>query len=315
MNDIDTDSEAILIALERPGTADILRRALAQHDEHGHEQYWSGFEWHDVRAYPATLKRLVHDVVIDVAYNSHKFTNYRLHNVEATREALERVGSDDRLPAPPIADEIPDDLFDVIEGQERVKDLLRLSVAAERPVHMLLEGPPATSKSMFLDELARLPNARYLLGGTTSRAGLVDFLLEARPRFVIIDELDKMSGDDMSALLSVMESGVVSRLKRNADQVARLWVWVFAGANRTSGIKPELLSRFWRKKLAPYTDDEFHRVAVAVLTKREGVDAEMANYIARQVLPRSRDPRDAVKVARLGKSKADIDLLVSEIQP
>ena len=39
----------------------------------------------------------------------------------------------------------------------------------------------------------------------------------------------------------------------------------------------------------------------------------MAHYIARQVLPRSRDPRDAVKVARLGKSKADIDLLVTEI--
>ena len=315
----------IMAALERPGTADILWRCVGEHEVHVGacadaacqytcgKDHWSGFEWADVRAPAARLNGLVIDGVLDQTYRSHSSTAYKLHDVAATIAALRRFDAGDRDAPPEPLDEIPSDLFDVIEGQERTKNLLRLALAAPRPVHVLFEGPPGSAKSMFLEELNRLPDARYALGGTTSRAGIVDFLIDARPRFLIVDEIDKMGSADASALLSVMEGGRLSRLKRHADQVSRLHLWVFAAANRSGRMSPELLSRFWRIKLKAYTDEEFRAVVVAVLTKREGVDAEMAHYIARQVLPRSRDPRDAVKVARLGKSKADIDLLVTEI--
>jgi Holliday junction DNA helicase RuvB len=320
-----TSTADLMAALERPGTADILRRCLAEQARHAAacarpgcdytcgREHWSGFEWSDVRAPAARLNGLVIEGVLDQTYRSHSSTSYKLHDVAATIEALQRFDAGDR-DAPPEPLEIPTDLFDIIEGQDRVKNLLHLALAAPRPVHVLFEGPPGSAKSMFLEELNRLPDARYALGGTTSRAGIVDFLLDARPRFLIVDEIDKMGGADASALLSVMEGGRLSRLKRHADQVSRLHLWVFAAANRSARMSPELLSRFWRIRLKQYTDEEFRAVVVSVLTKREGVDGEMAWYIARMVLPRSRDPRDAVKVARLGTSKADIDLLVTEIQ-
>lgn len=309
MNDTAAD---ILDAVSRPETAALLRRCLAEHDAHAGDDYWLGFSWADVRARAATLNQLIIDGVLEQSYKSHSCTNYRLLDPDAVREALGRVGADGGV-LPEEYGEVPADMFDIIEGHDRLKNLLRLAVAAPRPVHVLMEGPPASAKSLLLAELARLQPSRYLLGGTTSRAGLTDYLLAERPRFLIIDELDKMASIDLSALLSVMESGIVSRLKRRDDQVRRVHVWVFAAANRVARIPPELLSRFWRTRLTPYTDEEFRHVVVAVLTKREGVDAEMAHYIAGRVLTRSRDPRDAVKVARLGTSKADVDLLVSEI--
>lgn len=311
MNDI-TPGPDLLDAVARPETAALLGRCLAEQDAHAADDYWLGFTWADVRARAAHLNQLIIDGVLEQSYKSHSATCYRVAEPEALRQALARVDAQGDVLAE-VYEDVPGDLFDVIEGHDRLKNLLRLAIAAPRPVHLLMDGPPATSKSLFLSELARLQPSRYALGGTTSRAGLVEYLLAERPRFLIIDELDKMAAADLSALLSVMESGIVSRLKRREDQVRRVHVWVFAGANRLQHIPPELLSRFWRAHLDPYSDEEFRRVVVAVLTKREGVDAEMANYIARQVGRRSRDPRDAVKVARLGTSKADVDLLVSEL--
>ncbi len=75
-----------------------------------------------------------------------------------------------------------------------------------------MAGPPATAKSLFLEALGQLPGAQYALGGSSSRAGIADFLINFQPRFLIIDELDKMKREDFSVLLSLMQSGVVARL-------------------------------------------------------------------------------------------------------
>lgn len=304
--------DAILDAMARPDTARLLGRCLAEHDAHAGEEYWLGFTWADVRGRAAHLNELIIDGVLEESYRSNSCTNYRLMDPEAVRAALADPVADRHLTPEPYT-AVPADLFAVIEGHEALKNLLRLAVASPRPVHVLIEGPAATAKSMFLSELARLQPSRYLLGGTTSRAGLTEYLLAERPRFLIVDEIDKMGRYDVAALLSVMESGIVSRLVRRDDQMRRVHVWVFAGANRIAHMRPELLSRFWHARLAPYSEEEFRRVVVSVLMKREGVDAEMAHYIANQVATRSHDPRDAVRVARLSTAKADIDLLVAQL--
>jgi predicted ATPase with chaperone activity len=41
-------------------------------------------------------------------------------------------------------------LFDDIVGFEDVKDLFKMAIQAERPVHLLLCGPPASAKSLFM---------------------------------------------------------------------------------------------------------------------------------------------------------------------
>jgi hypothetical protein len=41
-------------------------------------------------------------------------------------------------------------LFDDICGFDDVKDLFKMAIQAERPVHLLLCGPPASAKSLFM---------------------------------------------------------------------------------------------------------------------------------------------------------------------
>jgi len=48
----------------------------------------------------------------------------------------------------------------------------------------------------MLMEIERLPGAIFITGGTTTKVGLRDILLDKKPRFLIIDELDKISSPD-----------------------------------------------------------------------------------------------------------------------
>jgi Holliday junction DNA helicase RuvB len=90
---------------------------------------------------------------------------------------------------------------------------------------------------------------------------------------------------------------------------------VFASANREEKIPPELRSRFVILRFSEYTPSEFLEVASKVLTAREGVEPDIADYIARQVLYRlrSRDVRDAIKVARLmyRGTRQEVDHVIS----
>jgi Holliday junction DNA helicase RuvB len=174
---------------------------------------------------------------------------------------------------------------------------------AERPVHILFVGPPATAKSLFLMELARLGNARFAVGSSTTRAGVTRFLIENRPRILLIDELDKLEHrKDYSSLLSVMEQGVVSELKTGRVKTVHLKTWVFATANYEKNIPLELKSRFLVFRLKPYDKKAFLRVTRRILVTREQKDAKTAAYIARKIAEKSRDVRDAIKVARLSNS-------------
>jgi len=42
----------------------------------------------------------------------------------------------------------------------------------------------------------------------------------------VIDELDKMQREDFSVLLSLMQSGVVARLKKGMREVEQMVTWV-----------------------------------------------------------------------------------------
>lgn len=199
--------------------------------------------------------------------------------------------------------DIPEDLFDVIVGHDDLKRIFLSSLRAWKPVHILLVGPPATAKSVFLSELEHLPGSRYALGGTSSRAGIVDFILKHRPRYLLIDELDKMNMSDYSALLTLMETGQVTRLKKRMNDAIRVKVWVFAAVNRDSKLPTELKSRFFSYYVHEYGEQEFIKVARNVLVKREHVTEEAAGSIADRVARHSRDVRDAIKIARLYSGK------------
>jgi holliday junction DNA helicase RuvB len=67
------------------------------------------------------------------------------------------------------------------------------------------------AKTMFLTEIMRIVNQSYfIVGSNTTKAGLVNHLFEKQPKYLLIDELDKMSGNDQVSLLHLMETGIIS---------------------------------------------------------------------------------------------------------
>jgi Holliday junction DNA helicase RuvB len=87
-------------------------------------------------------------------------------------------------------------LFDDIVGFEDVKSLFVMAIKAERPVHLLLCGPPSSGKSLFMSSLTRLERSYYAVGSSSTKSGIFDYLFEYRPRYFIIDELEKMKRPD-----------------------------------------------------------------------------------------------------------------------
>ena len=221
--------------------------------------------------------------------------------VSAVEEFLSERARMEVPPEPQCPPELPADLFEDIVGHGEVKELLRAAVLAARPVHVLLVGPPALAKSLFLWELEEALGERcwWALGSAASKAGLLEVLLERRPWMLLVDELDKMDGRDMAALLSAMEGGRLSRTKVGKMSREALELRVAASANDTRRLPPELLSRFAIRRVEPYTPVQFREVVVGVLTKREKLPLELAEEVARALGGKTQDVRGAVRAARL----------------
>jgi len=83
-------------------------------------------------------------------------------------------------------------LFDDIYGFQDVKDLFEMAIHAERLVHLLLCGPPASAKSLFMRSLTKLERSYYVVGSSSTKSGIFDYMFEHRPRYFIVDELEKM---------------------------------------------------------------------------------------------------------------------------
>ena len=87
--------------------------------------------------------------------------------------------------------------FENILGNEDIKLILNRAILSERPVHILLIGRPGCAKTMFLIEMMRrLKNSYFIVGSNTTKAGLVNQLFEKEPKYLLIDELDKMNAND-----------------------------------------------------------------------------------------------------------------------
>ena len=300
-------------ALELEDEAEALKEKERAEAKPGQMVYpWLGFEWFAIPAPVQTLNQLVVDSLLVTGglrgtLKSNSSTYYKLKDPELVRECLKEL---EEISAGAEEGEIPNDLFDFILGQDAIKNLLWKSIHSEEPVHVLLVGPPASSKSMFLGELARLPFSRFTLGGGTSKAGLADFLLEFRPKYLIIDEIDKMERAEESILLSLMESGIIARLKKRMREIEKMRTWVFAAANRDERIWPELKSRFFTVRLTEYSEADFISISRAVLISREKVNTDLANYIASSLARHTRDVREAIHLGRLCKSINDVNDLL-----
>ncbi|MDP4280132.1 MAG: AAA family ATPase [Dehalococcoides mccartyi] len=262
------------------------------------KEYKIGWSWRHVRIWPATLSRLFKDGYLENVFRSNSYTGYRLSDLGRKLAA----SAEQEMTPRKANDSIPvDNLFGDIIGHDEVKELLKACLLADKPVHVLLAGPPALAKSLFLWDIERAAGEKaiWLVGSATSKAGLWDIVSEREPQILLIDELDKMNAADTAALLSMMEGGRLVRAKRGRELNLSNQLRVVAASNRLSMLSPELKSRFAIRTLQAYSREDFLTVVRGVLVNREGLEPEAAAEVATKLDGRTQDVRDAIRVARL----------------
>lgn len=206
--------------------------------------------------------------------------------------------------------EVPDELFNPIVGYDDVKERFKrsLSTGSVRQ-SILLIGPPASAKTIFLEEVARLKGVVRISGRATSQAGFEDRIVE-RPNFIIIDEFDELDGDVLSVLLnyqdprqdfSITKSGKMDTIEDKPP--------IFASANSTRGIPAPNLDRFWKFTFSKYTDDEFRRICQNLLPRDFEVDEELSVYIADELrnFNENSTVRDAERIAEVCETREEVD--------
>ena len=206
--------------------------------------------------------------------------------------------------------------FEEIVGHTDIKQIFVKAIRSKRPVHLLLVGSPGSAKTMFLTEIMRYHKTSYfVVGSNTTRAGLLNQLFERRPKFMLIDELEKMSYADQTSLLHLMETGIISETKINKTRQMQLASWVFATANSCDKIIQPLLSRFAILEIPEYTFEEFTEIALTRLA-RENIYKPIALSIAEKVWHEldSKDIRDVIKVGRLASSSEEISFVVKMLK-
>jgi Holliday junction DNA helicase RuvB len=276
------------------------------------DMQYPGWEWHDIPIDPSKLRKWILSGIVKKLGKRW----YYLADREAVKKMIQEWDKKEE-PQEQMGEKsgeahIPEDLFSVIEGYEDLKEFFRMALKSPEPIHVLLVGPPGTAKSLFLMELERLPGSRFVVAGTSTKAGIRDVISEELPKYLIIDELDKIdNAKDLSCLLTWMETGriIITQAGRKEERISK--GWVFAAANTTKGLPPELLDRMQVFRISPYTQEQFERVVVGYLVKRMGVDEELAKYIAKKVGSYSSSVREAIRVACLAKTKEEVDRLMN----
>src|SRR5215211_3031452 len=185
-----------------------------------------------------------------------------------------------------------DKIFNSIYGRDEIKQIILMALKAEQPVHVLLTGSPGCGKTQFLENIKDYykDRAYFTIGAHSTKAGMLDYLFEKRPRFLLIDEIEHMPAKDQAVLLGFMQSQGISETKYGKKRQTQLKCSVFATSNSTKKMLDPLLSRFVIIQVEKYGYVEFKEVAMNVLTERESVrDENLARAIINKVRDKSSD--------------------------
>jgi Holliday junction DNA helicase RuvB len=207
------------------------------------------------------------------------------------------------------------EMFESIIGYDDIKRLFAMSLSSDKPVHILLVGPPASAKTLFMLECMKLERSYFTLGSHSTKSGMIDYLFEKRPRYLIVDEIEHMPMKDQTALLSLMETGIVAETKFQKTRNTQMKTWVFATSNGTDRMLTPLLSRFVVLHFKQYSFASFADICTHLLV-REGVASDVAAAVSDAVWNKlkSKDIRDCIKLGRLAKTKEDVEWLAQTMR-
>lgn len=178
-----------------------------------------------------------------------------MHDIEQIREFAKD---------PRVYDKFTKSIAPSIYGHERIKQALVLQLmggvrkvkedgtVTRGDIHMLLIGDPGAGKSQLISFISKVaPKARFVSGKGSSGTGLTaavvkdEFLkgwsLEAgalvlaNKGIACVDELDKMTDDDRSALHEALEQQTITISKANIQATLRAETTMLAAANPKLG--------------------------------------------------------------------------------
>lgn len=265
---------------------EILQRAfeLERRAPGGHNRGWS---WWAVGAGSAKpIERLVQEGLVELLWKERGASAYRLSD---KGRGVVGVSLSEREATKTSAGTVLECL-QMVQGFDDLKQAIAQVIESRRRVHVLLEGPPACAKSLFLmgvQAAVGLGKSYLSFGSRTSSAGLSEVLFTTQPEVLLMDEVEKMPQDAFAVLLGLMETGDVIETKSRSVRGIKLNTVVMGACNESSRLPPEFLSRFaLHARFPPYTRQEFIDVSEHFLYLTEGCPQDLAREIGGQVFDR-----------------------------
>jgi len=303
---------------EKPEYVDVVKKLLKwRRDGYENVSKYSmgeGFNTSDANVSVQRLHHLKSLGVTEVTFNSNSATRMKLAAPEAVENVL-RQRQNNAWSSGGAEDEefkVPEELFAPVVGYNDIKERFRRAMETQSVRQSIaLIGPPASGKTIFLEEVARLPEVQRVSGKSVSQAGF-EKVARIRPNFIIIDEFDEVDGDVYSVLLNYMDPKATYSIKKRGkedDIEPRDKCPVFATANSLRGVPKQNKDRFWQYNFSRYTKEDFEEVCRRMLPRDFDVSEELAEFIAdrmREEMPNA-SIRDAERVGEVVHSKDEVD--------
>jgi Cdc6-like AAA superfamily ATPase len=210
-------------------------------------------------------------------------------------------------------------VFNNVIGYEDIKLLMYKMITSKYTNSVLLTGPPASSKTIFLMELLDhfKGKAYFVDGSTASGIGIIDYLFDHTDlKFLLIDEIDKLSKKDQKVLLNMMETGILSDLKSKRTKSARqthIHLSIYATSNDISNMLTPLLSRFIKLNLPEYSLATFIEICHKLLFRKYDKDYDTIQAIVRHVWEHTRDVREAIAIAKIVDTSDEVNCIASTL--
>src|SRR5215469_4702616 len=78
--------------------------------------------------------------------------------------------------------------FAKIQGYEDIKDIVRRALDSDENYNLLFIGPPASSKTLFLQGILEIRKDGAYFDGSNTTSRILDVLEKERPKIICIDD-------------------------------------------------------------------------------------------------------------------------------